>query len=63
MPDPCPGGFPDLAEAHANLGLTLQLLKDPRAEQSYERALAACPDLPGVATNLGILRSELPAKQ
>jgi regulator of sirC expression with transglutaminase-like and TPR domain len=48
--------FPSFAEAHASLGAAQQLLGKPRAAaQSYARALALDPTLPGVGKNLALL--------
>jgi regulator of sirC expression with transglutaminase-like and TPR domain len=52
--------FPDFAEAHANLGLTLQLLGRSEAAAVYERARGACPGLPGLEANLTALKSSAP---
>ena len=51
--------FPTLAEAHASLGATLQLLgRLDEAADSYERAHALDSELPGVAWNRALLESE-----
>jgi len=51
--------FPDFSEAHASLGATEHLLGDLQsATASYRRALAANPNLPGVAENLALLEAE-----
>jgi regulator of sirC expression with transglutaminase-like and TPR domain len=51
--------FPQLAEAHASLGLVLHLqgaLAD--AEAAYRAAAAQNPHLPGLEQNLAVLRAE-----
>jgi len=56
--------FPDLAEAHASLGLVRHLtgaLKE--AEQAYKAAYAANPHLPGLEKNLAVVREEMRAKR
>lgn len=51
--------FPELAEAHASLGAIEQLLGNlDRAAESYRRARAANPHLPGVEQNLALLNAE-----
>ena len=51
--------FPQLAEAHASLGATLQLLGQfEEAAASYARARAANPNLPGVDRNRALLEQE-----
>lgn len=51
--------FPDLSEAHASLGAVQHLLGDLQAaSESYRRAKAANPNLPGVAENLALLEAE-----
>ena len=57
-------GFPDLAEAHASLGLVRHLtgaLKE--AEQAYLAAQAVNPHLPGLEKNLSVLREEMRAQR
>jgi tetratricopeptide (TPR) repeat protein len=52
--------FPDLAEAHAGLGLVRHMtgaLKD--AEEAYRAAWAANPHLPGLEKNLAVVRAEM----
>jgi regulator of sirC expression with transglutaminase-like and TPR domain len=52
--------FPDLAEAHAGLGLVRHMtgaLKE--AEEAYRAAYAANPHLPGLQKNLAVLRDEM----
>jgi tetratricopeptide (TPR) repeat protein len=52
--------FPDLAEAHASLGLVRQLAGDlSGAMQAYQQARAANPALPGLEKNIALLREEL----
>jgi regulator of sirC expression with transglutaminase-like and TPR domain len=52
--------FPDFAEAHANLGLVLQLQKDyDNAMHSYLQAKALQPDLPGLAGNIQALKTDM----
>lgn len=51
--------FPGLSEAHAGLAAMQQLLGDLHgATESYRRARAAHPHLPGVAENLALLEAE-----
>lgn len=51
--------FPDFAEAHASAGAVAHLLGSiERAEAAYRAALAANPNLPGVARNLELLAAE-----
>jgi len=51
--------FPSWPEAHANRGLTLQLLGDlDAAERAYGRARELYPELPGLADNLETLARE-----
>ena len=55
--------FPDLAEAHASLGATLQILgRFDEAAASYARARAANPNLPGLAWNGALLEQERASK-
>jgi regulator of sirC expression with transglutaminase-like and TPR domain len=52
--------FPDLAEAHASLGLVRHItgaLKE--AEEAYQAAYRANPHLPGLVKNLAVVREEL----
>jgi protein O-GlcNAc transferase len=52
--------FPEFAEAHANLGLVLQLQKKFKpAEESYLRAQSLQPDLPGLKQNLEALHTDM----
>jgi regulator of sirC expression with transglutaminase-like and TPR domain len=52
--------FPDFAEAHANLGLVLQLQKKFKpAEEAYLKAQVLQPDLPGLKQNLEALRTDM----
>jgi regulator of sirC expression with transglutaminase-like and TPR domain len=51
--------FPELAEAHAGLGATLQVLgKLDQAAESYQIARAMNPHLPGVDHNMALLQDE-----
>jgi tetratricopeptide (TPR) repeat protein len=51
--------FPQLAEAHASLGATLQLLgRLDDAARSYRAAQAQNPGLPGVERNLALLEEQ-----
>jgi tetratricopeptide (TPR) repeat protein len=53
------GLFPDFAEAHASLGATLHVLGSlDAAEASYGTAARVNPRLPGVDSNLELLRVE-----
>jgi regulator of sirC expression with transglutaminase-like and TPR domain len=55
--------FPDLAEAHASLGLIRHLTGALReAEEAYRAAYAVNPHLPGLEKNLAMLREELRVK-
>jgi len=52
--------FPEFAEAHANLGLVLQLQKKFKpAEEAYLRARFLQPGLPGLEQNLETLRTDM----
>jgi len=52
--------FPEFAEAHANLGLVLQLQKKFKlAEEAYLRAQSLQSDLPGLKQNLDALRTDM----
>jgi len=52
--------FPDFAEAHANLGLALQLQKKFKlAEEAYLRARSLQPGLPGLKQNIEALRIDM----
>jgi regulator of sirC expression with transglutaminase-like and TPR domain len=52
--------FPDFAEAHANLGLVLQLQKEfEPAMDAYLQARSLQPDLPGLEQNLQALRTDM----
>lgn len=52
--------FPDFAEAHANLGLVLQLQKKfESAMQAYLKARSLQPDLPGLKQNIKALRTDM----
>lgn len=52
--------FPDFAEAHANLGLVLQLQKKyDLAEEAYLRAQSLQPGLPGLEQNIETLRTDM----
>lgn len=52
--------FPDFAEAHANLGLVLQLQKEFKpAEEAYLKARSLQPGLPGLKQNLEALRTDM----
>ena len=52
--------FPDFAEAHANLGLVLQLQKKFKpAEEAYLKAQALQPELSGLKQNLDTLRIDM----
>ncbi len=49
-------GFPDLAVAHASLGLALQMAERPQeAVAAYDAAARAEPGLPGLAENRNLL--------
>jgi regulator of sirC expression with transglutaminase-like and TPR domain len=52
--------FPDFAEAHANLGLVLQLQKkfEP-AMEVYLKAQSLQPELPGLTQNIEALRTDM----
>jgi tetratricopeptide (TPR) repeat protein len=51
--------FPTFAEAHASLGVTLQLLGAlDDAAAAYARARALAPNLPGLARNVALLDAE-----
>jgi regulator of sirC expression with transglutaminase-like and TPR domain len=51
--------FDDWPEAHANRGLTLQLLGDlAGADRAYQRARALFPELPGLSDNMAALARE-----
>lgn len=51
--------FPELSEAHASLGAVAQLLGDRQsAVESYARARALNPELPGIEQNLALLNGE-----
>ena len=57
-------GFPELSEAHASLGAVEQLLGNlEAAANSYQRARAANPHLPGVEQNLALLAAELSGRR
>jgi regulator of sirC expression with transglutaminase-like and TPR domain len=52
--------FPDFAEAHANLGLVLQLQKKFKsAEAAYLKAQFLQPGLPGLKQNMDALRTDM----
>jgi regulator of sirC expression with transglutaminase-like and TPR domain len=52
--------LPDFAEAHANLGLVLQLQKKFKpAEEAYLKAQSLQPQLPGLRQNLDALRTDM----
>jgi regulator of sirC expression with transglutaminase-like and TPR domain len=52
--------FPDFAEAHANLGLVLQLQKRFKpAEEAYLKAKSLQPALPGLTQNIEALRIDM----
>jgi regulator of sirC expression with transglutaminase-like and TPR domain len=52
--------LPDFAEAHANLGLVLQLQKKfTPAEEAYLKAQSLQPQLPGLRQNLEALRTDM----
>ncbi len=55
-------GFPDFAEAHASVGLTLHLTgRSAEARQAYAAARRVQPDLPGLARNIELLGGEVDA--
>jgi regulator of sirC expression with transglutaminase-like and TPR domain len=54
--------FPDFAEAHASLGLSLQLLGEAEAAAAaYDGAMRVHPGLPGLAENVAALARSRPA--
>jgi len=56
--------FPDLAEAHASLGLVRHLTGALReAEEAYLAAYAVNPHLPGLDKNLAVIREEMRTKR